>query len=322
MATTNANCPTWESVICTSDVLTYTDFASFPTTGEADKWYIDNATWDAYSWNWTQYVTKSWGTTSNIITNLDWSQVHDNWDGALTPIFDVNIYEEDGTLTGNRTVTMAGNDLNLVWGDVNIWTAWTNDSQLAVLWLSDGTTKQDCTTSFNVWIDKVTKKFVPIDNTSERYIDFYDHMFTIPNTPTWTVDWLDYYVIDKPMDAVLDIWCKNFFSWFYNASYVSSWTFRSNTNVWTDHWVIQSRLSINGSAVSVFPWGVWRIWQSNVIDRQYPYAISQNAAVDVPISQWDVFWLNLYVALPEWTVHNWWTIRVFTDLYGKYEITK
>ena len=60
---------------------------------------------------------------------------------------DTTIYDVDWTLAGNRTVTMAGNDLSLTGWDVKIGTAWSDESNLQLVWLDENTTKKNCSTN-------------------------------------------------------------------------------------------------------------------------------------------------------------------------------
>ena len=142
------------------DIYFYEDFASFPSTGAINILYVDKATGLIYIWDGLSYsasgagglkylgawnastnnpiITSGVGTTGEYYvvgtpgsTNIDgvsdwnvgdwiifsgytWQKI-DNSETITN-----TIYTADGTLAGNRTVTMAGNNLNFTGGFVGI----------------------------------------------------------------------------------------------------------------------------------------------------------------------------------------------------------
>ena len=105
-------------------------------------------------------------TPSSYTANTDWSITLNNGSGwslvIPAPIPDTTIYDRDGTLTGNRTVTMAGNDLSLTGWDVKIGTAWSDESNLELTWLDGSSPKRSCDTATLLWYRNWDWKLVPM----------------------------------------------------------------------------------------------------------------------------------------------------------------
>lgn len=133
MASTNANCPSVAEKICETDVLSYPDYASLSLVDwESDKLYIDNATWDVYSWDGTQYV--SGGSTSVVTNNWDWTFTHNDWEWSSVTwnslVWAVNgtsldstgkvvlwndVWATNAQLTSDREIPLNGNQVTFLW---------------------------------------------------------------------------------------------------------------------------------------------------------------------------------------------------------------
>ena len=127
----NATCANNEFPPCESSTPTYPTLTDFPPVGELDTIYIDQSTWATYIWDGGQYVP--WGA-------------------------DTTIYDRDGTLTWDRVMSQAWNDMTF-----DSWVA--NQSNIFISRFNANTPVAPCATSGGLGYDYNTWEIVRQEST-------------------------------------------------------------------------------------------------------------------------------------------------------------
>ena len=210
--------------------------------------------WTIFPWCTASEITEATNPDGSITythTNSDW--VSSSWTiGWLSS--DINIYAEDWTLAGNRTVTMAGNDLNLVWGTTTIDSGTADDSGLNLAQIDTNTAWLDCSNGKALWVD---------DNWDVTTIDLWTaNNWLSKDANCNTVFWNDVWATDAQLlsDREIPTW------WFDIDITSSDWYVNIN---WSNDDKLEVRQENTSDAVhwlDIVSWTKWaRILQSSTL---------------------------------------------------------